>query len=316
MPPINGADGVPPIHRAHSMPPIHIHGFRHTCLAISPLLAMATVCSWYAANGMPPINGAHGVPPIHRAHSMPPIHIHGFRHTCLAISPLLAMATVGHPLSATNGVPPIHGAHGVPPIHGAHGVPPIHGAHGMPPIHIHGSRPTCLHCLHHIPLILVPTTQYIPLLAMATVCSWYAANGMPPINGAHGVPPIHRAHSMLPIHIHGFRHTCPAISPLLAMATVGHPLSAANGMPPIHRAHGMPQMVCRPSIVPMVCRKWYAAHPSCPWYAAHPYSWLSAHPSTLSTSYTTYPSTYYTIYTTIGYGHCRPTRMHWHHIIV
>jgi hypothetical protein len=78
----------------------------------------------------------------------------------------------------------------------------------------------------------------------------------------------------------------------------------------------MPHAIGCPSMVPMVCRQWLATYPSWPWYATHPYSWLSAHLSTLSTSYTTYPSTYYTIYTTIGYGHCWPTHMHWHHIIV
>jgi hypothetical protein len=63
---------------------------------------------------------------------------------------------------------------------------------------------------------------------------------------------------------------------------------AANGVPPIHHAHGMPPIHI------------HGSEPTRP---------------TLSISYTTYASTYYTIYTSIGYGHCRPTRMQWRHNI-
>jgi hypothetical protein len=108
---------------------------------------------------------------------MPPIHIRGSRptrlhnlfHIPLILVPNTTYPSTYYTIYTTIGYGCCQPAHGMPPIHGAHGVPPIHGAHGMPPIHIHGSRPTRLHHLFHIPLILVPTTQYIPLLAMATV---------------------------------------------------------------------------------------------------------------------------------------------------
>jgi hypothetical protein len=156
---------------------------------------------------------------------------------------------------------------------------------------------------------------------------WYAANDVPPINGAHGMQPM----------AYTYPSTYYTICHYWLWALSAHPSYAANGMPPSHRAHGVPPIHIHGS---RPTRQSYAAQPLCPWYAAnigyghcrpthgmppivcrpaiaaHPYSWLSAHPSTSSISYTTYPSTYYTIYTTIGYGHCRPTRMHWHHNIV
>jgi hypothetical protein len=119
---------------------------------------------------------------------------------------------------------------------------PWYAANGVLPIHIHGSRPTRLHHLLHIPLILVLTAQYIPLLAIDTVgppvvCrQWYAAHpyswllahpstssisyttypsayytiyttiGYGRCQPAHGVPPIHGALGVPPIHhAHGMQ---------------------------------------------------------------------------------------------------------------
>jgi hypothetical protein len=136
-------------------------------------------------------------------------------------------------------------------------------------------------------LILVTTTQYMPLL------------GYGHCRPTHGMPPIVCRPAIVPMVCRQWPTLIlvptTQYMPLLAMGTVG------------------PPVVCRQWYAAQPSCPWCAAHPSCPWYAAHPYSWLSAHPSTSSISYTTYPSTYYTIYTTIGYGHCRPTRMHWHH---
>jgi hypothetical protein len=154
-----------------------------------PVLAMGTVgppvCSgatifgppiylcrypWYAANGMPPIH-IHSVRRVlhieHRGPIWPAV-----KRVSSSLGPVHTPRTFYHPhrkpwqcliadqFDASN---PWY------PWCAANGVPPIHRAHGMPPINIHGSRPTRLHHLHHIPLILVPTTQYIPLLAMVTV---------------------------------------------------------------------------------------------------------------------------------------------------
>jgi hypothetical protein len=43
--------------------------------------------------------------------------------------------------------------------------------------------------------------------------------------------------------------------------------------------HGLPPMVCRPSMVPMVCHQWCAAHPPCPLMVCRPSIFMALGPT-------------------------------------